>query len=157
MLNQGISSEAPWWHVFLTLVGTQELGTYSSRNIQPFSSSNLLGTDKRQKWHGTVTADQCTEEWILKLNPNSFVSVEEFVLEHSFPSFNSLYDTLMGKQLSLHFLEPVVLEIADFTNSEPNSGLRVAVLSYQLFSPLLRTRSSWSRAWVEGRKSVPEA
>lgn len=149
ILNQGISSEALWWHVLYNTASNTGIG-----NIQPFSTSKLLGTDKQQKWHWTATADQHTEEWILKLKPNSFVPVEECVLESSFPSFNSLYDTLTGKQSSLHFSKPVVLEMADFMNSEPNSGLRVAVLSYQVFSPLLLTHSSWSRAGVEGRTEV---
>lgn len=69
------------------------------------------------------------------------MSVEEFVLESSFPSFHSLHDTLTGKRLSLHFAEPVVLEIADFMNLEPNSGPGVAVLSYHLFSLLLLEQS----------------
>lgn len=29
IVNQGISSEAPWWHVFYNAARTQELGTYS--------------------------------------------------------------------------------------------------------------------------------
>lgn len=90
-LNQGISSELCGGIFFITLLGTRELGTDGSRNIQPFSSSNLLGGDKRQKWHWAIIGDQHTEEWILKPNQNSFLAVGEFVLESSFPSFNSLW------------------------------------------------------------------
>lgn len=33
ILNQGILSETPWWHVFYGILRTQELGTYSSGNM----------------------------------------------------------------------------------------------------------------------------
>lgn len=106
ILNHRISSESPQRHGFYNAARSTGVGTSSTRNIPPFSCTYLLGTDNQQKRHWIITPDQCTEGWTLKLNPNSFVSVEEVVLGSSLPSPTSLYDTLTGKQSPLHFSEP---------------------------------------------------
>lgn len=159
ILNQEISPEAPWWRVLYNTAGNT--GTDCVFLQRAACAHWAAVRDKRQQWHRAGAADECAE-WILKPKPISFwprflcvFSVEgERVLKSSFLSLKSLYGTLTGKWPSLCFSEPVVLEIADFTNSEAKSGLRAAMLSCQLF---FLTCSCGSGDWAEGRKPVPKA
>lgn len=67
------------------------------------------------------------------------MAVEGFVLE----LVSLIYSITLTEQ---HFSQPVVLEKADFMSSELNSGLRVAVLSSQLFP---------QRSWLASPGAVP--